>query len=588
VCTDASGHYVLPIATAGSYQVAFIDTGGRYVTTWAGGATTQSAASTVSVATRATTTGVNAALGEVQGISGTVTEAGTAKPIAGVCVYVYTTGGDRTSDPAVCTDSQGRYAQPVATTGSYDLAFYDPSGSHNTIWSGNAADEAHATPVAVTANRTTAGADAAMTGIQGISGTVTDAKTGFTVSGACVYLYTPGGHRTSDPGVCTGSGGTYVLPVASAGSYLVAFVDPSGDHVPTWSGNAGDEAHATPVTVSTARSTALNAAMPEFQGIDAFAFGNSAHPSAEVCGYLYTTSGQRTSDPGVCGSGKLQFSVAPGSYLLVVSDPGGSNETSWYDANTPDTSATTSMANATPITVTAGASSTVFMQLVPVQGLYGRMTDYQTGNPLSGVCLYPYSGGVRTSDPGVCTDTAGYFVLPIANAGSYELGLVDPSGVHQGGWYDDNGVGDGESVTPNQSLATPITVTAGNGVVEFVAMTDTAQGISGTIRNSVTGSPYSGVCVYADYGPSSASSGDYAGVGSCTGADGTYRLSGLGEGGYTLGYYLPGQSQSTPTACWYGGSGQPPATSEANAAEVTVTNLQYSTGTDVTLTPGRC
>jgi protocatechuate 3,4-dioxygenase beta subunit len=262
-CTDATGSYALNIAAAGSYNVAFFDPTATYVTQWANGQPSEAAANPVVVTTGAQTTGVNARMTGVTQITGTVTNS-SSTPVANVCVYLYGAGatGARTSDPGACTNSAGQYTMHVAAAGSYNVAFFDPSGTYVTQWSRGQASEATANPVVVTAGATTTGVNAALTGVTRIVGTVTNTS-GTPLSNICVYLYAAGatGARTSDTGVCTNAAGGYSMPVAAAGSYNVAFFDPSGTHATVWANGHPSEATANPVAVTSGAQTVVNATL---------------------------------------------------------------------------------------------------------------------------------------------------------------------------------------------------------------------------------------------------------------------------------------------------------------------------------------
>jgi hypothetical protein len=263
-CTTATGSYVLNVAAAGSYNVAFFDPTGTYITQWATGKSSEATANPVVVTSGAQTTGVNATLTGVTQITGKVTN-GAGTPVANVCVYLYAAGatGARTSDPGACTTAAGTYTMGVSAAGSYNVAFFDPSGTYVTQWATGKASEATANPVVVTAGATTAAVNATLTGVTRITGTVTS-MSGTALPNICVYLYASGatGARTADPGVCTNASGSYSLPVAAGGSYNVAFYDPSGTYVTQWANGKSSEASANAVTVTSGAQTAgVNATM---------------------------------------------------------------------------------------------------------------------------------------------------------------------------------------------------------------------------------------------------------------------------------------------------------------------------------------
>ena len=150
----------------------------------------------------------------------------------------------------------------VASAGSYNVVFYDPSGTYLTQWNSGASSEAGATAVMVISGATTT-VNATMTEPTEITGTVTSAS-GTPLANICVYLYAsgPSGARTGDTGTCTNSSGQYSMPVASAGSYNVVFYDPQGLYLTQWYRGQATEATANPITVTGGATTAgVDAAM---------------------------------------------------------------------------------------------------------------------------------------------------------------------------------------------------------------------------------------------------------------------------------------------------------------------------------------
>ncbi len=369
VCTDAHGNYTMAVDNPGSYDVAFYDPLGRYATQWYGGASTQAAATTVSVVAGQTLTGIGASMPSVDGtaIAGTVTDAATHAPIAGVCVYLYAAGGARTSDPGTCTNAAGNYVMAVANPGSYDVAFFDPFGRYFTTWSGGSTTQAGATAVSVVSGQVTSGAGAAMTSVvaPGIAGSVTDSVTHAPLAGICVYLYTTAGVRTSDPGTCTNAAGNYVMAVANPGSYDVAFFDPSATYLTQWSGGSYTQAGATAVTVTAGQLTGgVGAAMSmpgSITGTVTHASGGGAYASVCVYADNAPTGSSTGSYTGIgsCTDSTGSFTLsgfAPGTYKLGYYPPGQASPTThWYNN-------ASSEATATVVTVTSGATTTVSNQ----------------------------------------------------------------------------------------------------------------------------------------------------------------------------------------------------------------------------------
>jgi amidase len=254
-CTNAAGVYTASVATAGSYNVVFYDPTGTYVSQWYKNVPYESLATPVSVTGGMTTGGIDAVVaaiatpGSGTSITGKVTTAGGAG-IANVCVYPYdATTTNRTADVPGCTDASGNYTLNLASAGSYNIVFYDASGTYVSQWYNDAPYEGLATPVTVSTGTPTSGINAVLTSTTAITGTVTDSS-GHGIANVCVYTYdATTTNRTADPAVCTGADGTYTLPLASAGSYNVVFYDPTGTYISQWYNDAPYEGLATPVTV---------------------------------------------------------------------------------------------------------------------------------------------------------------------------------------------------------------------------------------------------------------------------------------------------------------------------------------------------
>ncbi len=545
--TGTGGTYSITGLATGSYTVTFSGCGitGNYIS--------QTYPTPVSVTAGSSTPNIDATMQPGGTISGTVTDtSGTG--LSGICVSAYdpSTGS---GGPSATTGTGGTYSLVSLPTGSYTVTFSTGCGN-----SANYLSQNYATPVSVTAGSTSQGIDATMQPpITGLTGTVTDATTGTPIPGVCAYLYNTAGQRTSDPGSCADSAGSFVMPVATPGTYVVGYLDPSGAHVTTWSGGGTSEASATPVTVSAGTSTNASVAMGEVQAVTGTVTDTTTGaPVAGVCAYLYTTAGQRTSDPGACtgATGSFVMPVAtPGTYVVGYLDPSGTHATTWSGGATTE-------ASAIPVTVAAGASTNGSVAMGEVQAVTGTVTDAHTDAAIAGVCAYLYTtAGQRTADPGTCTGANGTYTMPVATPGTYVIGFLDPSGTHVTTWS-------GGATT--EASATPVTVIAGTNTAD-VAMGE-VQGIAGVVTSSATGQGLSGVCVYADYA-SGPNAGSYSGVGSCTGADGSYLLSGLAAGTYAIGYYLPGQAQggsAPPTTYWYDGTGTTTATTEAASTPVAV------------------
>ncbi len=481
----AGGGYNLGGVASGSYDVAFADPSGAYATQWytgsAGGATSQSGATAVTVPTgNGTLSGINAQMALVQegNITGTVTDAVSQADLANICVYLYPVGNGSTASAATCTLAGGGYNLGGVASGSYDVAFADPSGAYATQWytgsAGGATSQSGATAVTVpTGNGTLSGINAAMSEVaQGnITGTVTDAVSQADLANICVYLYPVGNGSTASAATCTLAGGGYNLGGVASGSYDVAFADPSGAYATQWytgsAGGATSQSGATAVTVPTGNGTlsGINAAMSKLaQGNITGTVTDAVSQAdlANICVYLYPVGNGSAASAATCtlaGGGYNLGGVASGSYDVAFADPSGAYATQWY---TGSAGGATSQSGATAVTVPTGNGTlsgiNAQMALVQEGNITGTVTDAVSQADLANICVYLYPVGNSTSAAySTCTLANGTYEISGVAPGSYDVAFYDPSFTYTTQWY--NGTSGGAAA---QSSATAVVVQAGN------------------------------------------------------------------------------------------------------------------------------
>jgi hypothetical protein len=165
-------------------------------------------------------------------IEGTVTNAVTKSPIAGIEVCAYPLEPEAAEPTCGLTGAVGTYALAVGA-GEYVVAFFSPFGSGlnyvtvfqngDTSW-----EEAELEPVVVAAGGTDAGVNAAMHEGGRIEGHVASADDpGVGVEGIEVCALGEEGFAC----VVTGAGGDYEISALRAGKYLVFFEPPVGSEL---------------------------------------------------------------------------------------------------------------------------------------------------------------------------------------------------------------------------------------------------------------------------------------------------------------------------------------------------------------------
>lgn len=137
-CAAPDGTYRIYGVVLGRYDVAFADSAG-FETEWYNGTATGTPfrARAVAVTIRApgqALAGINASLLPVGGIAGTVTAAGSGRPLSQACVYLYLPTVTVSAAYATCASGNGTYRIYGIALGTYDVAFADHPDGFATEW----------------------------------------------------------------------------------------------------------------------------------------------------------------------------------------------------------------------------------------------------------------------------------------------------------------------------------------------------------------------------------------------------------------------------------------------------------------------
>ncbi|CAN5267602.1 hypothetical protein BH09ACT12_BH09ACT12_19790 [soil metagenome] len=265
-------------------------------------------------------------------VSGAVSSADG--PTDGACVYLYTGRSAPSASYASCTVADGSFLVGHVSPGSYVVAVSDPSGRYATRW----LDE----PISVDGDVSGLAVSLTPVATGFVTGTVNEAGTGTPLTQVCVYAYPHGVNDAAAYATCADASGHYGLFEMAAGSYDLAFADPSGSHPTRWfSGSAGGAAAqggATEVVVASGGSTGVDIALPaQTSGALRGTVTNpQGEPVAGVCVYLYT------SEPGPASYGTCSQAdgtwylgvVDAGSYQVGFADPQSRFVTQWWTGAT--------------------------------------------------------------------------------------------------------------------------------------------------------------------------------------------------------------------------------------------------------------
>lgn len=435
------------------------------------------------------------------------------------CAYLYDTQGGTYLGRAFCTGDDGRFGFIGLTPGSYWVAVSDPSGRYA---SGGA--------TAVVSDGGNVAVDVRLTARAFLTGIVRGG--GAPVAGVCAYLYDSGLGNPLGRSACTGADGTYQVELTglAGGSYAVRTYDPQG----RWKGASAyfyyyGGANNTSVDVGVNPAAAIAGVVTD---------ATTGAPVAEACVYAYAADDSTAGGTCTRADGRYALGgLAPGDYRVGITDPAGSHVT-WWSGGAGD------LAGATPVKVTSSGVVVLNAALLQPSAVTLRAVDLG-GAPVSGACAYLYTTGGSPAGYGGCARSDGIITV-LVPTGSYKVGVADPTGLHVTTWS-----GGAESI----GGAALVDMTGGVTDIGEIAM----RGF-GAIAGMVTGpeGPIEGVTIYLDK-----ADGSYAGLYGFTGANGTYMITNVPEGGYRVAFYLPGSP--TPFA-WYGGTPD-----EASSTLVTVT-----------------
>ena len=450
------------VSDMGNNRIQKFTSEGRFVTQWGTAGSSPGALSGprgLAVDGRGTITIVDAGNNRIQQfapsvIRGTVTEAGTAAPMAGTWV-VALRAGDYSLAGGAKTAADGTYVLPVAA-GDYFVEFVDPDFSHHIEWyDGHGYRELEsADPVTATTGATTTIDADLVDPTGGLSGTITDADTGAPVSGAVVAVL-PGDVPRPLAATTTDAAGHYRLTGLPPGSYRVVSATPAGDYEATFRGDTPDILAAGIDTV-TAGTTAPNtdiALVPATAGATIGSITGTitddvtAHPEpGALVGVLRAADMRFSAATFTDASGRFDLGVGPGDYYVEVFDLDTGHEFEWYD----DQHTAVSFDELTKVAATGTADAA----MTPLEGaVAGTVTETGTGRPLGDVWVALIGWNTGQPVAGVTTHPDGSYTLPAIDTGDYHLVFIDPTANHALKFHGD---------TANVGQSTPITVTGGH------------------------------------------------------------------------------------------------------------------------------
>ena len=481
--------------------------------------------------------------------TGVVTEAGTGSAIPDVCAEVYAASDVSTPVTSACSDATGHYTTGPVPNGQYVVQFVDGDTSRTDIpqWY-NAKPDAASADLLVVNDADVSNVNAVMVAGGWVTGTVTDSTTGAPIAGACVSVWDPtvgnyaGGYDAGGYvgySTCTDAAGVYRSAGLSTGSYQVVFDQwGSGSYLEQWYDGQPSADTATSVQVTLGSGTSNIDAALRVGGSIAGTVSDANGPVADASVQVYAaTTGAFISGgwANTDSSGAYETQgLADGTYKVEFTAPSGSSDQGQWYRGMPD------MVSADTVTIANGQSVTgVDATLTSGGSITGTVTDSGTSQPLEGICVQAISTSGQFYPPfpdDVCSDSVGAYTIDGLPDGDYQVE------------FHGTATGMGPDTSEYVSQTYPNLIGQSDAQPTFVHVTGgaTVSGIddaavrgatfSGTVTDSVTGTPVSNVCVapndttYSYYG---------FGALSCSDSSGHYTTPGVPTGSYLLQFTNP-------------------------------------------------
>ncbi|MFK3677694.1 collagen binding domain-containing protein [Microbacterium sp. NPDC090218] len=408
--TNANGAYTFSDLDDGSYLVRFSDPGGYFDAEYWNGARDARDAQRITVTDGSVHTGINAALVSApsSSISGTVTRADDATPVAGVSVTAQGADGYWAS---TSTDAAGKYTLGGLPGGSYVVGFHaDGTDLKREYWP-NAFDYSQAVPFTIADHWAAYGIDAALDEGGAIQGVVTSDVDGSPLEGVAVRALDD---RNEIVGATqTDAVGAYTLGGLPAGSYRLEFDSADPAVVSEYWNDSHTWAGATLITVIELETVAdVDASLAGLGFISGTVTRSSdGEPLSASVSFYGIDGGVDVSFVDTESDGTFRVPVVPGTYrVLFHPNERGMPEEYWKDAFLWE--------DATLITVAAGQE---------VVGIDAAMDEAATiagtvtldSDVVQKIVVEAWSGDVKISSTHADIATGAYsLVLP---KGTYVL-----------------------------------------------------------------------------------------------------------------------------------------------------------------------
>lgn len=483
--SGSAGEYTIADIPAGEYKVEFAPDyyTSAFATQYYHARASLAEAEVVTVASGATTSGIDAELEELGKISGTVTSASTKAAVEGIEVCA-----SGPSSECADTNASGEYTILHLSTGSYTVTFYTGGTNYVEQYYNGKSSYSEANSVAVTVGATTTGINAALKEGGTISGTVTNAAS--KAAAQDVEVCADALEATEYdyyPCVLTGAAGEYTIQGLPTGTYVVEFYGDGQNYVTQYYNAKSAYAEADHVAVTAgAVKAGIDAAMHEggtIKGRVTIAATEAPLSGQEVCAetaeYAYSACATTNSAGEYTITG-----LEAGKYKVYFYGSGGYASQYYNDK--------VNYSEAESVTVVPGGSNSGIDAAMGTAGsVSGTATDAVTKAGISGieVCAQRTSGEYVGSC--ATTGSAGTYTISGLPSGEYAVRFQAGSGASSNyapQYYD--GVA-------ALSEATRVSVTNGSSTGGIDAAMREGGELSGVVTDATTKAAITGATVCA-------------------------------------------------------------------------------------------